>query len=97
MIFSNRDCNYPQPDLRHVVADAVPPLGHGRRARPTTTGIAKRVLRPDIYLEAMKEMGVDGEGRRGAEDHAVRRRRSTARIPEKYAHVVPDQQPAREH
>ena len=37
MIFSNRDCNYPHQIYAQVVADAVPPLGHGEGARPTTT------------------------------------------------------------
>ena len=38
------------------MADAVPPLGHGQGA-PDYDGVPK-VMRPDIYLEAMKEMGV---------------------------------------
>ena len=34
MIFSDRQCNYPQSDLRRLVAHAVPALGHGEgRAR----------------------------------------------------------------
>ncbi len=40
-----------------MVADAVPPLGHGE-GRARLRGVAKRVMRPDIYMEAMKEMGV---------------------------------------
>jgi len=57
MIFSNRECNYPQR------AFAVWWLTQFRRwgmvkGTPDYAGVAKRVLRPDIYLEAMKEMGV---------------------------------------
>ena len=57
MIFSNRNCNYPQQIFAQVVAHAVPALGHGQGR----AGLRRRrqgVLRPDIYLEAMKELGV---------------------------------------
>ena len=47
----------PASDLREVVAHTVPPLGDDEGA-PDYAGIPKRVLRSDIYLEAMKEMGV---------------------------------------
>src|SRR6185503_1387599 len=57
MIFSNRDCNYPQR------AFAVWWLSQFRRwgmvkEAPDYLGVAKRVMRPDIYLEAMKEINV---------------------------------------
>ena len=31
MIFSKRNCNYPQPEICEMVAHAIPPLGHGHR------------------------------------------------------------------
>src|SRR6187431_3012555 len=57
MIFSDRGCNYPQR------AYAVWWLTQFRRwgmvkEAPDYQGVANRVMRPDIYLEAMKEMGV---------------------------------------
>ena len=57
MIFSNRDCNYPQR------AFGVWWLSQFRRwgmvkETPDYQVVAKRVLRPDIYLEAMKEINV---------------------------------------
>jgi nitrate/nitrite transport system substrate-binding protein len=57
MIFSNRDCNYPQPIFAKWW------LTQFRRwamvkAAPDYAGVTKRVMRPDLYLEAMKELGV---------------------------------------
>lgn len=57
MIFSQRQCNYPHP------AFGVWWLTQFRRwgmvkGVPDYHGVVKRVLRPDIYLEAMKELGV---------------------------------------
>lgn len=61
MIFSERNCNYPQPKY------ATWWLSQFRRwgmldAAPDYPGVARRVLRPDIYEEAMKELGVSHEG-----------------------------------
>jgi nitrate/nitrite transport system substrate-binding protein len=57
MIYSQRQCNYPHP------AFGVWWLTQFRRwgmvkGTPDYKGVAKRVLRPDMYLEAMKEIGV---------------------------------------
>ena len=57
MIFSNRDCNCPQR------AFAVWWLTQFRRwgmvkDAPDYQGVANKVMRPDIYLDAMKEIGV---------------------------------------
>jgi nitrate/nitrite transport system substrate-binding protein len=61
MIFSARNCNYPQPKYakwwlsqfrRWGMVDGVPDYD----------GIAKRVVRNDIYEEAMKELGVTHGG-----------------------------------
>jgi nitrate/nitrite transport system substrate-binding protein len=65
MIFSERNCNYPQP------AYAKWWLTQFRRwgmvtGKPDYEGVAKQVMRPDIYLDAMKEIGVTDR----AEDNA---------------------------
>jgi len=57
MIFSSRNCNYPQP------AYAKWWLTQFRRwgllsGAPDYEGITRQVMRPDLYEEAMKEMGV---------------------------------------
>jgi nitrate/nitrite transport system substrate-binding protein len=56
MIFSSRNCNYPQPKY------AVWWLTQFRRwgmvtGTPDYEGVAKQVMRTDIYEEAMKELG----------------------------------------
>src|SRR5918996_5301224 len=56
MIFSGRNCNYPQPKY------AVWWLTQFRRwgmvqGAPDYAGVATQVMRPDIYEEAMKEIG----------------------------------------
>src|SRR5256885_3858946 len=57
MIFSNRDCNYPQRAFGMWWLTQFRRWGMVKGA-PDYQGVAKRVLRPDIYLEAMKEVGV---------------------------------------
>lgn len=57
MIFSDRNCNYPQPKY------AVWWLSQFRRwgmlpTAPDYEGVARRVMRTDIYEEAMRELGV---------------------------------------
>ncbi|AUX42736.1 nitrate transporter [Sorangium cellulosum] len=57
MIFSDRNCNYPQPKY------ALWWLSQFRRwgmveGKPDYEGVVKQVMRPDIYEEAMKELGV---------------------------------------
>ena len=56
MIFSDRNCNYPQPKY------AMWWLTQFRRwgmvdGAPDYEGVAEQVMRPDIYEEAMKEIG----------------------------------------
>jgi len=57
MIFSDRDCNYPHAAYGKWWLSQFRRWGMVKAA-PDYDGITKRVLRPDIYLEAMKEMGV---------------------------------------
>jgi nitrate/nitrite transport system substrate-binding protein len=62
MIFSSRNCNYPQPKY------AVWWLTQFRRwgmveGAPDYAGVAKQVMRTDLYEEAMKEIGWKHGGR----------------------------------
>ena len=62
MIFSSRNCNYPQPKF------AIWWLTQFRRwgmvpSPPDYDGVAKQVMRGDIYEEAMKEIGYKHGGR----------------------------------
>ncbi|MFT3781556.1 MAG: CmpA/NrtA family ABC transporter substrate-binding protein [Nibricoccus sp.] len=61
MHFSKRNCNYPQPKYAKWF------LSQYRRwglvaGTPDYEGVAKRVMRADIYEEAMKEIGVSHGG-----------------------------------
>jgi nitrate/nitrite transport system substrate-binding protein len=57
MIFSNRDCNYPQPAFGLWWISQFRRWGMVKQT-PDYQGVVKRALRPDIYLEAMKEINV---------------------------------------
>jgi nitrate/nitrite transport system substrate-binding protein len=57
MIFSERQCNFPQKTFGYWWLSQFRRWGMVKQA-PDYQGIVKRVLRPDIYVEAMKELGV---------------------------------------
>src|SRR4029434_380887 len=57
MIFSERECNYPQRAFAVCGLTQFRRWGMVKQA-PDYQGVANRVMRPDIYLEAMKELGV---------------------------------------
>jgi nitrate/nitrite transport system substrate-binding protein len=57
MIFSDRDCNYPLKTFGHWWLSQFRRWGMVKET-PDYAGITKKVLRQDIYLEAMKDMGV---------------------------------------
>src|SRR5215216_1150240 len=57
MIYSNRGCNYPHQIYAKWWLTQFRRWGMVKSA-PDYNGVAKRVLRSDMYLEAMKEMGV---------------------------------------
>jgi nitrate/nitrite transport system substrate-binding protein len=57
MIFSNRNTNYPHQIYAKWFLSQFRRWGFTKGA-PDYTGVAKRVMRSDIYLEAMKELGV---------------------------------------
>ena len=56
MIFSDRNCNYPQLKYCKWWLTQLRRWGFTEGA-PDYAGIAKQVMRPDIYEEAMKEIG----------------------------------------
>jgi nitrate/nitrite transport system substrate-binding protein len=57
MVFSDRECNYPHAAFGMWWLSQFRRWGMVKEP-PDYRGIAKRVLRSDIYLEAMKEMGM---------------------------------------
>jgi nitrate/nitrite transport system substrate-binding protein len=58
MIFSERRCNYPEPKYAKWFMSQFRRWGMTTGA-PDYEGISKRVMRVDIYKEAMKELGID--------------------------------------
>ncbi|MDR3459870.1 MAG: CmpA/NrtA family ABC transporter substrate-binding protein [Verrucomicrobiae bacterium] len=56
MIFSRRNCNYPQPKYAKWFLSQYRRWGLVKGA-PDYEGVARQVMRPDIYEEAMKEIG----------------------------------------
>ena len=61
MHFSKRNCNYPQPKYAKWFLTQYRRWGLVNGA-PDYEGIAKQVMRPDIYEEAMKEVGYQHGG-----------------------------------
>ena len=57
MIYSNRNCNYPHQIYGQWWLTQFRRWGMTKGA-PDYAGIPKKVMRPDMYLEAMKELGV---------------------------------------
>lgn len=62
MIFSERNCNYPQPKYAAWWLTQFRRWGMVEGA-PDYAGVAKQVMRTDIYEEAMKELGYAHGGR----------------------------------
>jgi len=87
MIYSQRQCNYPQPVYGTWWLTQFRRWGMVKGA-PDYKGIVKKVMRPDLYLEAMKELGVQTKI---AEQQKVELFDSTldAGDPEKYALSFP--------
>jgi nitrate/nitrite transport system substrate-binding protein len=56
MIYSQRECNYPQPVYGTWWLTQFRRWGMVKGA-PDYKGLVKKVMRPDLYLEAMKELG----------------------------------------
>jgi nitrate/nitrite transport system substrate-binding protein len=87
MIFSERGCNYPQPLFAQWFLSQYRRWGMVKGA-PDYAGVSKRVMRADIYVEAMKELGVTAKV---AELQKVSLADSTmdASDPDKYARSFP--------
>jgi nitrate/nitrite transport system substrate-binding protein len=84
MIFHDRGCNYPQPKY------AVWWLTQFRRwgmvgPNPDYEGISKRVMRPDLYEAALKELGVEAAARSDAPETLFDGITFDPKTPEKYA------------
>jgi nitrate/nitrite transport system substrate-binding protein len=84
MIFSARNCNYPQPKY------AVWWLTQFRRwgmvtGTPDYAGVAKQVMRPDIYEQAMKEIGYKHGGLDNSPETLFDRKVFDPTKPEAYA------------
>lgn len=62
MIYHDRNCNYPQPKYAKWWLSQLRRWGFTEGA-PDYEGIANKVMRPDIYEEAMKEIGATHAGR----------------------------------
>jgi nitrate/nitrite transport system substrate-binding protein len=62
MIFSDRECNYPLKTFGYWWLSQFRRWGMVKDA-PDYAGITKKVLRQDIYLDAMKDMGVSPKGK----------------------------------
>ena len=67
MIFSERNCNYPQPKYAKWWLTQFRRWGLVEGA-PDYEGVAKQVMRPDIYEEAMKEIGYTHAGLKRASE-----------------------------
>ena len=84
MIFSSRNCNYPQPKY------AVWWLTQFRRwgmvtGTPDYQGVASQVMRPDLYEAAMKEMGYAHGGRNDKPETLFDGKTFDPKNPEAYA------------
>ena len=92
MIFNSRNCNFPQPKY------AIWWLTQFRRwgmlpTAPDYKGVAKQVMRPDIYEEAMKEMGVKHGGLDNKPETLFDGVTFNPAKPEEYAQGVPGEEP----
>jgi nitrate/nitrite transport system substrate-binding protein len=65
MIFSDRGCNYPQPKYAKWFLTQYRRWGFVDKT-PDYEGVAKQVMRTDLYEEAMKEIGFAHAGRNDA-------------------------------
>ena len=61
MIFSGRNCNYPQPKYATWWMTQLKRWGMVT-GTPDYAGVARQVMRPDLYESAMQEIGVKHGG-----------------------------------
>jgi nitrate/nitrite transport system substrate-binding protein len=84
MIFHSRNCNFPEPKFAKWW------LTQFRRwgmvdAAPDYEGVAKKVMRADLYAAALKELGVDAGGPSTATETLFDGKVFDPSEPEKYA------------
>jgi nitrate/nitrite transport system substrate-binding protein len=84
MIFSQRNCNYPQPKFATWWLTQFRRWGMVPSA-PDYKGIAQQVMRTDIYEEAMKEIGYKHGGKSDAPETLFDGKTFDPKDPEKYA------------
>jgi nitrate/nitrite transport system substrate-binding protein len=84
MIFSARNCNYPQPKFAKWWLTQFRRWGMVPTA-PDYEGIAKQVMRGDIYEEAMKEIGYKHGGKDDSPEKFFDGKVFDPKAPEKYA------------
>jgi nitrate/nitrite transport system substrate-binding protein len=88
MIFSSRGCNYPDKIFARWYLSQFRRWGLVK-GTPDYAGTTNRVMRPDIYLEAMKELGVSSKVTDLAKVSLWDGSTFDGRDPEKYAHSFP--------
>lgn len=88
MIFSSRNCNYPQPKYVTWWLTQFRRWGMVDKA-PDYAGIARQVMRTDLYEEAMKEIGFQHGGREDGPVTLFDGRVFDPRKPEEYAMSFP--------
>jgi nitrate/nitrite transport system substrate-binding protein len=84
MIFSSRNCNYPQPKFAKWWLTQFRRWGMVPSA-PDYEGVAKQVMRSDIYEEAMKEIGYKHGGKDDSPEKFFDGKVFDPKQPEKYA------------
>jgi nitrate/nitrite transport system substrate-binding protein len=88
MIFSQRNCNYPQPKYAKWFLSQYRRWGMAD-GTPDYDGIANKVMRPDIYEEVMKEIGYVHGGRDDKPETLFDGMTFDPKDPEKYATSFP--------
>jgi nitrate/nitrite transport system substrate-binding protein len=88
MIYSDRGCNYPHPAYATWWLTQFRRWGMTRGA-PDYAGVSRKVMRPDLYLDAMKELGVTPKVAPVQKFALFDGVPFDAADPEKYAHAFP--------
>jgi len=88
MIFSSRNCNYPQPKYAKWWLSQFRRWGMVEGA-PDYEGVAKQVMRTDLYEEAMKELGYAHGGRNDEPETLFDGTVYDPKDPEAYAKAFP--------
>ena len=88
MIFHERNCNYPQPKYARWFLTQYRRWGMVEGA-PDYDGVARQVMRPDLYEEAMKEIGGQHGGRNDDPETLFDGRVFDPAKPEEYATGFP--------